>query len=174
MAPFIPPCTGTSGVASSVTANLFDATGNFRPRSRSKRSRTEAWGAAGDSLEERFDLTRTYQPLVYPRPPALDIDAIRACMIEAAKSATETKALLADKKGKAADKLLAGSLMAFWKLLETVVEKAIIPFAESAKNPPLPSMLNPSLLSPRKHRISGRRWRGRTGCPFSSVPTWDR
>ena len=136
MAPFIPPCTGTSGVASSVTANLFDATGNFRPRSRSKRSRTEAWGAAGDSLEERFDLTRTYQPLVYPRPPALDIDAIRACMIEAAKSATETKALLADKKGKAADKLLTGSLMAFWKLLETVVEKAIIPFAESAKNPP--------------------------------------
>ena len=72
MAPFIPPCTGTGGIASSVHANLFDYSGNFRGRLGSlgtKRSRTEAWGRReDDDLQARFDLTRSYPPLVVPPP----------------------------------------------------------------------------------------------------------
>ena len=95
-------------------------------------------------------------------------------MVEAAKSATETKALLADKKGKAADKLLAGSLMAFWKLLETVVEKAIIPFAKSAKNAPPAQPAEPIFTEPKETSDLREALERGTGRPFSSVPTWDR
>ena len=64
-------------------------------------------------------------------------------MVEAAKSATETKALLADKKASAPNKLLAGSIMALYSLVEALLEKALLPLAEHAKSPPLPDNAPP-------------------------------
>ena len=64
-------------------------------------------------------------------------------MVEAAKSATETKALLADKKASAPNKLLAGSIMAIYSLVEALLEKALLPLAEHAKSPHSPPTLPP-------------------------------
>ena len=64
-------------------------------------------------------------------------------MVEAAKSATETKALLADKKASAPNKLLAGSIMALYSLVEALLEKALLPLAEHAKSPPHPANAPP-------------------------------
>ena len=146
MAPIIPPCTGTGGIASSLHANLCDYSGNFRGRlgSGTKRSRTEAWGRReDDDMQARFDLTRSYPPLVVPPPPSVDVPAIKALMVEAAKSATVTKALLADKKASAPNKLLAGSIMALYSLVEALLEKALLPLAEHAKSPPFPANAPP-------------------------------
>ena len=79
MAPFIPPVTGTGGVASSVAANSFDNSGNFRDRSNSslKRRRHDAWGSEGDNQQASFDIIRDYPPLVYPTAPKLDVTAIQ-------------------------------------------------------------------------------------------------
>ena len=89
-------------------------------------------------MQARFDLTRSYPPLVVPPPPSVNLPAIKALMVEAAKSATETKALLADKKASAPNKLLAGSIMALYSLVEALLEKALLPLAEHAKSPPPP------------------------------------
>ena len=137
MNPFVPPATGTNGIAAAVTANLFDFLGNFRNHlpSGTKRSRTEAWGSREEEdLHARFDLTRSYPPLVVP-PPAIDLPAVRAIMVEAAK----TKTLLAGKNTSAPNKLLAGSVMALYGLVEALLEKALLPLAEHYKTPPLPT-----------------------------------
>ena len=75
-------------------------------------------------------------------------------MVEAAKSATETKALLADKKASAPNKLLAGSIMALYSLVEALLEKALLPLAEHAKSPPPPRQRSPA--HPRRTRRSPR------------------
>ena len=127
MNPFVPPATGTNGIAAAVTANLFNFSGNFRNRlpSGTKRSRTEAWGSREEEdLHARFDLTCSYPP-----PPAIDLPAVRAIMVEAAKSSAETKTLLAGKNTSAPNKLLAGSVMALYGLVEALLEKALLPLA---------------------------------------------
>ena len=72
MSPFVPPATGTGGLAASVTTNLFDFSGQFRNRlpSGAKRSRSENWGnREEEDLHARFDLTHNFPPLVVPPPP---------------------------------------------------------------------------------------------------------
>ena len=72
LSPFVPPVTGTGGLAASVTANLFDFSGQFRNRlpSGTKRLRPDNWGSREEEdLHARFDLTRSYPPLVVPPPP---------------------------------------------------------------------------------------------------------
>ena len=74
MNPFIPPATGTGGIAAAVTANLFNFSGNFRNRllSATKRQRPENWGSReGEELHARFDLTHNFPPLVIPPPSDL-------------------------------------------------------------------------------------------------------
>ena len=140
MSPFIPSATGTGGIAAAVTANLFDFSGNFRNRlpSATKRQRPDNWGSREDEeLHARFDLTRSFPPLVIPPPPPkIDLPAVRALMVEAAKSATETKALLTGKNTSAPNKLLAGSVMALYGLVEALLEKALLPLAEHYKTTP--------------------------------------
>ena len=62
-------------------------------------------------------------------PPAIDLPAVRAIMVEAAKSAAKTKTLLAGKNTSAPNKLLAGSVMALYGLVEALLEKALLPLA---------------------------------------------
>ena len=140
MSPFVPPATGTGGIAAAVTTNLFDFSGNFRNRlpSATKRQRPDNWGSREDEeLHARFDLTRSFPPLVIPPPPKIDLPAVRALMVEVAKSAAETKALLTGKNTSAPNKLLTGSVMALYGLVEALLEKALLPFAEHYKTPPV-------------------------------------
>ena len=57
-------------------------------------------------------------------------------MVEAAKSAPNTKTLLAGKNTSAPNKLLAGSIMALYSLVEALIEKALLPLAEHDKTLP--------------------------------------
>ena len=72
LSPFVPPVTGTGGLAASVTANLFDFSGQFRNRldSGTKRRRPDNWGSREEEdLHARFDLTCSYPPPCCPSPP---------------------------------------------------------------------------------------------------------
>ena len=134
MSPFVPPATGTGGIAAAVTTNLFDFSGNFRNRlpSATKRQRPDNWGSREDEeLHARFDLTRSFPPLGHPTPPKIDLPAVKALMVEAAKSA-----LLTGKNTSAPNKLLAGSVMALYGLVEALLEKALLPLAEHYKTTP--------------------------------------
>ena len=134
MSPFVPPATGTGGIAA-VTANLFDFSGQFRNQlpSGTKRHRLDNWGSREEEeLHARFDLTHSFPPLVVPPPPKIDLPAVKALMVEAAKSA-----LLTGKNTSAPNKLLAGSVMALYGLVEALLEKALLPFAEHFKTPPV-------------------------------------
>ena len=71
MSPFVPPATGTGGIAAAVTANLFDFSVQFRNRlpSGTKRHRLDNWGSREEEeLHAKFDLTRSFPPLVVPSP----------------------------------------------------------------------------------------------------------
>ncbi len=63
---FIPPVTGTKGRPGAVASNLFDTSGNFRERTASFKRRR-----IGDErdMDDAFDITRPYPPLVHPPPP---------------------------------------------------------------------------------------------------------
>ena len=139
LSPFVPPVTGTGGLAASVTANLFDFSGQFRNRlpSGTKRLRPDNWGSREEEdLHARFDLTRSFPPLVVPPPPKIDLPAIKSLMVEAAKSAAETKNLLAGKNTSAPNKLLAGSVMALYGVVEALLEQALFPLVEHYRTPP--------------------------------------
>ena len=68
MAPYTPPTTRVGGVASAVSANLFDETGYFPFQSRSgsgtKRKRTDGGGGApfSDERYAMYDITKDYPP----------------------------------------------------------------------------------------------------------------
>ena len=178
LSPFVPPVTGTGGLAASVTANLFDFSGQFRNRldSGTKRRRPDNWGSREEEdLHARFDLTRNFPPLVVPPPPKIDLPAVKALMVEAAKSAAETKNLLAGKNTSAPNKLLAGSVMALYGVVEALLEQALFPLVEHYRTRPAANQVaTPPLLNPPKPASSGRRWRGPTKRRSSSAPTWAR
>ena len=131
MSAFIPPVTGVFGIASAVVANTYDSSGVFRTRSNSvKRRRRE-----DEDSQSAFDLTRDSPPLTLPAPLTLDVSAIRALMVDAASKAAETETLMTEKGVNKSNKQLATSVIALFKLIEAVVEKAIIPMAETGNGP---------------------------------------
>ena len=95
MAPYTPPTTGVGGVASAVSANLFDETGYFPFRSQSgsgtKRKRTDGGGGApvSDERYAMYDITQDYPPLTYPKPAVIDIPALKSLLLDASKEAAE-------------------------------------------------------------------------------------
>ena len=95
MAPYTPPTTGVGGVASAVSANLFDETGYFPFRSQSgsgtKRKRTDGGGGApfSDERYAMYDITQDYPPLTYPKPAIIDIPALKSLLLDASKEAAE-------------------------------------------------------------------------------------
>ena len=127
MSAFIPPVTGVFGVASSVVANSFDGSGFFRNRTGSgvKRRRGPDGGA-----EAAFDLTREFPPLSFPPARELDVASIRGLMVAAASKVVEIGPLMEDGRVSDTNKCIAGSTIALFKLVEALVEKAIIPLTE--------------------------------------------
>jgi len=85
---FIPPVTGTGGRANSVFANSFDTNNLFphqRPRLNSSKRRRDDDEM---DLDNRFDLTRDYPPLIFPEKQSVDTDAVSALMVDAAEAAS--------------------------------------------------------------------------------------
>ena len=142
MAPYTPPTTGVGGVPSAVAANMFDPSGyfrDFRGRSWSPKRRRPNGEESEEDRHLRYDLTKDYPPLSYPPPQVLDIASVTALLVDAAKEAAELEK--ADTDGKLTQKqnlkVQNKSILTLFKLVETIVEKAVIPWAE-AGGPRLP------------------------------------
>ena len=136
MAPYTPPTTGVGGVASAVAANLFDESGYFpfRPRSGTgtKRKRTDGGGAHfSDKRYAMYDIMQDYPPLTYPKPAVIDIPALKSLLLDASKEAAELAKIEGDQKANKQTKIVAKSALTTYKLIEMIVEKAIVPWAES-------------------------------------------
>ena len=136
--------TGVGGVASAVVANIFDHTDYFRDfRGQSfslKRRRTDGGRWEGpDERHLRYDITKDYPPLSYPPPQVIDLPAVKALLVDAAKEAAELEKADGDGKltQKQHSKVQSKSILTLFKLVETIVEKAVIPWAE-AGGPRLP------------------------------------
>ncbi len=125
---FIPPVTGTKGRPGAVASNLFDTSGNFRERTASFKRRR-----IGDErdMDDAFDITRLYPPLVHPPKPLFDVEAIQALMVDASSKAEFIKATSEDPNVDNVTKNFAIANLTFFALLTAVVEKAVIPLANS-------------------------------------------
>ena len=146
MAPYTPPTTGVGGVASAVSANLFDETGYFPFRSRSgsgtKRKRTEGGGGAPFS-DAMYNITKDYPPLTFPKPAVIDIPALKSLLLDASKEAAKLAKIEGDQKSNKQTKTLAKSALTTYKLNEMIVEKAIVPWAK-ANNTRAPAFIQQS------------------------------
>jgi hypothetical protein len=134
---FAPPVTGTNGRPGAIASNLYDVSGNFRDRTGSFKRR-----CTGDErdLDDRFDITRNYPPpLSHPPKPNFDLDAIRALMVDASSKAEAIKARKDDPSIDSVTKDFAVFNLSLFTLLSAVVEKAVMPLANS---PPPPSSWN--------------------------------
>ena len=130
IAAFIPPVTGYGGYASSVSANMFDTSGYFRPRSGSGFKRKRGYNG---SAEAPFDLTKDFPSLQFPPPLNLDMAGIKVLMVEAATKVAATETLMGDGRVSDANKAIAATTIALFKLVEGVVEKAIMPLANGPR-----------------------------------------
>ena len=137
MAPYTPLTTGVGGVASAVAANMFDHSGYFRDfRGRSwspKRKRTDGVTDQGEDRHSRYDLTQAYPPLTFPPPQNVDIASVKALLVDAAKEAAELEKADADGKltQKQHCKVQTKTILTLFKLIESLVEKAVVPWAEA-------------------------------------------
>ena len=124
---FIPPVTGVNGVPSSVVANLFDDSGNFRPRvgSGAKRPRSAVGGGAGF----HFDMTGPSETYNFPARPSLDVAHIKELLVDASKWAS----IIRDKMGgdgvDEATKVFSNMNLALFNIIQAIVEKAIEPMS---------------------------------------------
>ena len=125
---FVPPVTGVNGFLAPV-ANSFDSSGTFRSRSASQKRRR---GETGDTLDAVFDLSANYPTISPPTVPTLDKGAIRELLVAAAGIGVDMSDLLADDSQDPKVRTLATATLALYKLVEGIVEKALMPLCESA------------------------------------------
>ena len=127
--PFVPPVTGANGIASAVNANLFDPSANFssRPRSNSsaKRMRTS------DGEQSPYDITRDFPPLTAPPPLSLDVAGVRALMVDASSKVAAVKTVLDDPSVSEVNRSVASLNLSLFSVIEALIEKIIIPSAQS-------------------------------------------
>jgi hypothetical protein len=126
-ADFIPPVTGVNGNLAPV-ANAYDSSGNFdnRPRigSLSKKRRI-------GEIDDIFDLSKQYPPLVDPPRPIFDLKEIKTLLVTAAAAGEEIRPLL--DSADTDPKLRAfGSLsIALLDVVSAMVEKGFMPLSGS-------------------------------------------
>ena len=152
MGAFIPRVTGTYGRPGAVASNLFDHSGNFRERTASfKRRRT------GDDqdLDDRYDLTRNYPPLTNPPKPNFDVAAIKDLMVDATSKVEAIKARAENPETDPITKEFAVFNLSLFALLSAVVEKAVMPLADSPPPPGTDPTMSPP--PPLRNRSPGKR-----------------
>ena len=104
MAPYTPPTTGVGGVASAVAANMFDHSGYFRDfRGRSWSPKRKRTDGVTDQCEFALKI-RPYTGLPTPHLPAA---------------------------AKCRHKVQTKTILTLFKLIESLVEKAVVPWAEA-------------------------------------------
>jgi hypothetical protein len=128
--PFVPPVTGSNGIASAVNSNRYDPSGNFssRPRSNSAAKRMRV----SDGEQSPYDLTRDYPPLTAPPPLTFDIAGVRSLMVDASSKVKAVQEAMKDSSVSEANKSIGLLNLSLFSVLEALIEKVIIP---SASNP---------------------------------------
>jgi len=128
MSQFVPPVTGTGGDPSSVMANSYDLNRLFRSRTGSVKRRREE----NSGLEELFDITRDYPPLVEPGRQNLDLSVVRSLLVAASAAAKELATLSTNKKLDDNTRRITDACMSLYKLVEATIECAIVPMTGGA------------------------------------------
>jgi hypothetical protein len=122
---FIPPVTGVNGHLAPV-ANSFDTTGNFsgRPRigSASKKRRI-------GEMDDIFDLSQRYPPLILPGRPELDLKEIKTLMVTAAAAGDEIRPLLDAEDVDPKIKVFGSLSLALLQVVSAIVENGLVPLA---------------------------------------------
>jgi len=121
---FIPPVTGVNGSLRPV-ANSYDASGNFRNRSASVKRRCVEQN--GSELESVFDLSAPYPPLLLPETPRIDLAAVKDLLVAAADQGKKLEQIAKDDGVDGDTREVARSAVALYRLVEAIVEKAIVP-----------------------------------------------
>jgi hypothetical protein len=120
---FQPPVTGVGGRPNPV-ANLYDASGIFPDRTRSgslsKKRRLE-------EIDQVFNISVPYPPLVLPDRPVLNVSEIRTLLVTAVAAGEDLKPALEDPDIDPKLKSFGNLSLALLKLLNTVIENGIIP-----------------------------------------------
>ena len=78
-----------------------------------------------------YDITQDYPPLTYPKLAVIDIPVLKSLLLDASKEAAALAKIEGDQKGNKQTKTVAESALTTYKLIEMIVEKAIVPWAES-------------------------------------------
>jgi hypothetical protein len=119
---FVPPVTGVGGLY--PVANQFDHSGIFPDRNRagslSKKRRI-------DEIDQVFNLSASYPPLVPPERPALDVGQIRTLLVTAVAAGEEAKPLIENPDTDEKIKTFGNLSLALLKLMEAMVENGLIP-----------------------------------------------
>jgi hypothetical protein len=122
---FIPPVTGVNGHLAPV-ANTFDSSGTFsgRPRigSVSKKRRL-------GEIDEIFDLSQRYPPLLLPNRPELDLKEIKTLMVTAAAAGEEVRPLLESEDIDPKIKAFGSLSLALLQVISAIVENGLVPLA---------------------------------------------
>jgi len=128
MAQFVPPVTGTGGIASSIVANMHDTNRIFRSRTGSVKRRRED----NTGLEELFDITRDYPPLVEPEKQHLDLSVVRSLLVATSAAARELTTATAKVSLDEDTRTVANACLSLYKLMEATIECALVPMAGGA------------------------------------------
>jgi hypothetical protein len=142
---FQPPVTGVGGSPNPV-ANLYDSSGIFPDRNRagslSKKRRY-------DEIDQVFNLSAAYPPLVPPERPALDVGHIRTLLVTAAAAGEEAKPLIENPETDEKIKIFGNLSIALLKLVEALVENGFIPLTGTGTGSGGPPKATPPAPPPK-------------------------
>lgn len=124
---YIPPVTGVGGRSGSVVANLYDSSGTFRNRTNSyKRPRVDD---PSSDLDQRFDLTRDFPPLIFPDRQNVDLGAVSSLLVGAAGAVAAVRDKLSDPGINPDTKVIGEFALNLFHLVEVLWEKVVRPAA---------------------------------------------
>ncbi len=134
MTKYIPPVTGVGGGASNIAANLFDDSAYFSQR---PRAGTGAKRKRHEPGTEFYDITKDAETPSFPPKLTLDVASIRELLLVASNLVPGVKSLMENPKAsKEGIKTFADITIALYNVIETLIEKAIIPLSETPSNKP--------------------------------------
>ncbi len=119
---FIPPVTGHQGLLA-PTANSFDSSGHFRPRSGSKRRREN------EEIDQVFDLSSPYPPPQVPPRSKIDMKKIGELLVAANELGENIKKIADDPSTDLGAKTVCGMSLALLQIVNALMEDGLAPLA---------------------------------------------
>jgi hypothetical protein len=123
---FTPPVTGYRGSLAPV-ANMYDSSGHFRGRTSSANKRPR-----NDEIDNVFNLSQEYPPLVPPSKPSLNVEEIKKLLVTATAAGESVKGLIDAPEADPNLKTFGNLSMALLKVVEAMIEAGIAPLAAGA------------------------------------------